>query len=323
MEGDPPPAAERVGEKCARIACSAPRFGSLLPPRGRVCRRRLGSQMDVPGCGSLAASGFGRFTKSGKTGRLELPFGTATPRTGPYRISPTETTELKRKVCSPGPGIPPTREPRPRNSHTPVRSSTAPQERAETAPGPRHPGKRRGRRQKRSARCQQTAPRKPPARARGTQAPALPRPGTPATESRGANEQRPRDPTHAGAQTQKQPHARTQPYSPAGESRDGTRNQAPRQKEGEAAEKDSLAASKRLPESRQPRRAESKHQHPPAQRPWPRKAGDPQLRRRGVGGGRARTAVYRSFCLRPDALQDCSPVCWSPIGIQDGGSALR
>ncbi|KAM9187318.1 uncharacterized protein PS065_020222 [Dugong dugon] len=176
---------------------------------------------------------------------------------------------------------------------------------------------------KSSARCQQTAPRKPPAQARGTQAPAPPRPGTPATESRGVNEQRPRDPTHAGAQTQKQPHARTQLHSPAGESRDSTRTQAPRQKEGEAAEKGPLGASKRLPESPQPGRVEPKHQHPPAQRPWPRKAGDPQLRRRGVGGGRARTAVYRSFCLRPDALQGCSPVCWSPIGIQDGGSALR
>ncbi|KAM9241765.1 uncharacterized protein PS065_000695 [Dugong dugon] len=114
---------------------------------------------------------------------------------------------------------------------TATRPHAAPQPRRREQrqhPDPGTQAKGGGGGRKRSARCQQTAPRKPPARARGTQAPAPPCPGTPATESRGANEQRPRDPTHAGAQTQKQPHARTQPYSPAGESRDGTRNQAPR-----------------------------------------------------------------------------------------------
>ncbi|KAM9191635.1 uncharacterized protein PS065_019237 [Dugong dugon] len=144
------------------------------------------------------------------------------------------------------------------------------EQRRPSEPGTQAKGGGGGR--KRSARCQQTAPRKPPARARGTQAPAPPRPGTPATESRGVNEQRPRDPTHAGAQTQKQPHARTQLHSPAGESRDSTRTQAPRQKEGEAAEKGPLGASKRLPESPQPGRAEPKHRRPPAQGPRPRKA---------------------------------------------------
>lgn len=105
-EGDPPPAAEQMRKKRTRVGAQrppprpTPGLGNLQLPRGRVLQRPRESRMAVLLDRSLPASGLGRFARSGKVRRSELPLGLATPRTCPCRNSPTETTELKRELFS-------------------------------------------------------------------------------------------------------------------------------------------------------------------------------------------------------------------------------
>lgn len=78
-----------------------PGLGNLQLPRGRVLQRPRESRMAVLLDGSLPASGLGRFARSGKVRRSELPLGLATPRTCPCRIPPRKRPNWNEN-CSPG-----------------------------------------------------------------------------------------------------------------------------------------------------------------------------------------------------------------------------
>ncbi|KAM9241781.1 uncharacterized protein PS065_000729 [Dugong dugon] len=330
----------RCGLLRVRRPSSAPRASQPMDPQFVGMYSTPGSSFSVVVVSSPLASGMPPFKPSGMA-KLINPFvrratrpGTRNPssrQTLVKRLRPQEADGLTNK----GPGTSPVRQPRPGGSHTPERSPTASQERAKTVFRARHLSKRRGRQRKGSEKPEEAEKATPAA---NKWHPESPRSGAWIPSSRKSRVKRPW-PWEAEERTNKGPG-----ISPARHPRPGS-SHTPERSPTAPQERAKTSLGTRHPSKRRGRQQKKLRQQPTngSQRatgpgalnpstgvPQPRDPGHGKQGSPSQGGeGWGWESAHRNLPVVPSPtghsarLLSRSPVCWSPIGVQDGGSALR